>query len=476
MPRVSTPTREVLHIPARPETRNRAATRQHRIRLAAYCRVSTEQEDQLLSFENQKEYFLDYARRHPEYELVDIYPDRGITGTNTRHREEFHRMIADCKAGKIDMVITKSISRFARNTQDCLKYTRLLKDLGIGVVFEKEGINTLDGFGELLFTILSSLAQDESRSISENTTWGIRYLFTQGVLHLNTNRFLGYDKDKDGRLVVNPEQAAIVRRIYAEFMDGNGPGVIARRLREEGVPGVMGEPKWCVSTIMGILRNEKYTGDALLQKTYTADYLSKKTVKNNGEVDQVWVKHNHEAIIPKDLWDIVQMEIERRSLYLDAGQLRTSGRYTDEQPFSTKVFCGKCGRLFRRRTLTRLNAKKIVWMCSSYYEVKGVPGCGCEKIEERALHQAFVDAWNYLLAYREKYLPEWERTVECADENALLAYRAEQLINLTADAEPLTGLDTAIVNKVLERCLVHPDGSIDFFLLDGTELRAKDIT
>ena len=260
--------RQVVHIPARRGPAAPATARSHRLRLAAYCRVSTDQEDQLQSFENQKTYFEEYASRHPEYILAGLYADEGISGTNTRHRDDFNRMIADCEAGKIDVVITKSISRFARNTADCLMYARKLKDLGIAVIFEKEGINTMDGSGELLFTILSSLAQEESRSISENTTWGIRYLFTQGVLHLNTNRFLGYDKDKDGNLIINQEQAEIVRYIYTSFLEGNGPGVIARRLREAGVPGVMGEAKWCASTIQGILVNEKYSGDALLQKTY----------------------------------------------------------------------------------------------------------------------------------------------------------------------------------------------------------------
>lgn len=247
--------REIQHIPARREVVSRAAVRERKIRLAAYCRVSTNNEDQLLSFENQVTYYRDYAARHPEYELVEIYADEGITGTSTRHREEFKRMIADCEDGKIDMIITKSISRFARNTADCLKYSRHLKDLGVSVQFEKEGINTLEGSGELLFTILSSLAQDESRSISENCTWGIRSLFRQGKLHLNTNRFLGYDKDEKGQLIVNEEQAAIVRRIFEEYMNCINPDVIARRLCDEGVPGVMGEPKWVCSTIMGILQN-----------------------------------------------------------------------------------------------------------------------------------------------------------------------------------------------------------------------------
>lgn len=464
--------REIIHIPARQELTNRAATRTRKVRLAAYCRVSTEDEDQLQSFENQRNYFMEYAASHPEYELVNIYADRGITGTNTRRREEFKRMIEDCRSGKVDMVVTKSISRFARNTEDFLHYARELRDLGIGILFVREGINTLDGTGELLFTILSSLAQDESRSISENTTWGIRYLFSQGVLHLNTNRFLGYDKDKNGNLIINKAQAEIVRRIFDEFMDGNGPGVIARRLRKEGVPGVMGEPKWCSSTIMGILTNEKYTGDALLQKTYTEDYLSGKVAKNDGRVAQVWLKGNHEPIIDKEFWTVVQMEIKRRSRFLEEHNLRTNGRYTDEQPFSTKVFCGHCKSLYSRRTLTRLNNKVIVWMCTTNYREKGVPGCGNPKINEMELQGCFMSAWNQILDARADYLPKWERLVQDAERDPLTAFRAKQMMDLTADTEPMVSLDNHIVNIVLDRCVVKRR-AITFHFLDGSRVETE---
>ncbi len=471
MPRTvttSAPNRRVVQIPARRNPTRGTAPETRRARLAAYCRVSTDQEDQLLSFENQKAYFEDYTTRHPEYVLAGLYADEGISGTNTRHRNEFNRMIADCEAGKIDVVITKSISRFARNTADCLMYSRKLKDLGIAVIFEKEGINTMDGSGELLFTILSSLAQEESRSISENTTWGIRYLFSQGILHLNTNRFLGYDKDADGNLIINPEQAEIVRYIYTSFLDGNGPGVIARRLREDGIPGVMGESKWCTATIQGILTNEKYTGDALLQKTYTSDYLNKKTVKNDGSVAQVWVKGNHEAIIDKETWNVVQLEIQRRTAYLREHGLRTNGRYTDDQPFSTKVFCGKCNTLYQRRTLTRLGPNLIVWMCSSNYREKGTPGCGNEKLPEPDLYRGFVAAWNTILQNRDAYLPEWLELLKNREADPLRAFRAQQMIDLTAGAQQMHELDKHIVNVTLERVMVCPARILEFHFMTGT--------
>lgn len=459
--------REIVHIPARREMRNRAAV-SHKIRVAAYCRVSTEQDEQLNSFENQVTYYTEYINRNPQYELAGIYADEGISGTSTKRREHFNRMIQDCEAGKIDLIITKSISRFARNTQDCLNYSRRLKELGIGVMFEKEAINTMDGSGELLFTILSSLAQDESRSISENCQWGIRSLFKQGVLHLNANRFYGYDKDANGRLVINPEQAQIVRWIYRSYMDGVNPDVLARKLNEDGIPGCMGEPRWKTSTIMGILQNEKHMGDAILQKTFTADFLTKKMVKNEGQLEQYYIKGDHEAIVDKEFWTAVQMEITRRRDYLKQHGLRTMGRYTDTQPFSNRVFCGMCGHVFWRRTLSRLNGPVKVWMCGQRYKEKGKIGCSSKTIYEKDLHKAFLMAWNAILKNRSDFLQGWETQI--AGNNALAAFRAKQFIELTRNTEPRRELDFSLVSKTLEHCVIQPNGTIDFYFLDGTEL------
>lgn len=460
--------REIVHIPAKKEMRNRAASPSHKIRVAAYCRVSTEQDEQLNSFENQVTYYTEYINRNPQYELAGIYADEGISGTSTKRREDFNRMIRDCEAGKIDLIITKSISRFARNTQDCLNYSRKLKDLGIGVMFEKEAINTLDSTGELLFTILSSLAQDESRSISENCQWGIRSLFKQGVLHLNANRFYGYDKDEDGKLVINPEQAKVVRWIFESYMDGVSPDVLARKLNEDGVPSCMGEAKWATSTIVGILQNEKHMGDAILQKTYTADFLTKKMVKNEGQIEQYYVKDDHEAIVDKRLWEAVQMEIARRKEYLQEHGLRTMGRYTDSQPFSNRVFCGTCGNVFWRRTLSRLNGKVKVWMCGQRYREKGKIGCTSKTLQEKDLHRAFLMAWNGVLENRSDFLPIWEE--QARGDNALAAFRARQFMELTRDTTPQKELNLSLVSKTLEYCTVEPEGVITFHLLDGTEL------
>ena len=263
--------------------------------MAAYCRVSTDQEEQLLSYENQVNYYTKFIKDNPLYTFAGVYADEGISATNTKKREEFNRMIADCREGKIDMIITKSISRFARNTLDCLNYVRELKELGIGILFEKENINTLDAKGEVLLTILSSLAQDESRSISENSTWGIRRRFETGKHKMSTKRFLGYDSDETGKLIVNSRQAKIVVRLFQEFLDGKTTDYIKRIFEREGVVNWDGSTKWHATTMNSMLQNEKYKGDALLQKSYTVDFLTKKRAKNSGEVQMYYVEDDHEA-------------------------------------------------------------------------------------------------------------------------------------------------------------------------------------
>ncbi len=233
--------------------------------------------------------------------MVKIYADEGILGTNTKKREQFNKMIIDCKAGKIDVIITKSISRFAHNTLDCLNYVRMLKELGIEVIFEKENIRTMDSKREVLLTILSSIAQDESRSISENSTWRIRRKYELGKVSVNYTKFLGYDKGEDSNLIINERQGKIVRWIYKDFLGGKSPNRIAKELEEEGVPNWSGKAKWYASSMRKILSNKKYKGDALLQKTYTVDFITKKRVENKGEVPQYYVEDSHPALIDKEM-------------------------------------------------------------------------------------------------------------------------------------------------------------------------------
>ena len=303
MPKVTT-------IPPRKQ-RNHAVTSQEtrKIRVAAYCRVSTDTEEQATSYQAQIAHYEEVIHRNPEWVFAGIYADDGISATSTKHREQFHQMIQDCMDGKIDMLITKSISRFARNTVDCLNYIRQLKAQNIPIYFEKESINTMDAKGEVLITIMASLAQQESESLSQNVKLGMQYRFQQGIPMINTTCFLGYDKDKNGNLVINPKEAEIVRRIFREYLNGSSCQAICKGLERNGIKTSRGNKRWHDTTVRKILENEKYMGDLLLQKTYTIDFLSKKRVKNNGDMPQYYVESNHEPIVSRETFMLVQEEI-----------------------------------------------------------------------------------------------------------------------------------------------------------------------
>ena len=281
-------------------------------RVAGYARVSTEHEEQATSYEAQMDYYTNYITSRDDWIFVGMYSDEGITATNTKRREGFNQMIEDALAGKIDLIITKSVSRFARNTVDSLTTVRELKEKGVEIYFEKENIWTLDAKGELLITIMSSLAQEESRSISENTTWGKRKMFADGRASIGFKHFLGYDRGPDGEFIINEEQAVTVRYIYKRYLEGYSTYKIACELTEMGVKTPAGKDKWHPSSVMSILQNEKYKGDALLQKTFTKDFLTHKLVVNNGEVPQYYVEGHHEGIVTADQFDQVQAEILRR--------------------------------------------------------------------------------------------------------------------------------------------------------------------
>ena len=312
-------------------------------RVAAYARVSTDNEEQLTSYEAQIDYYTNYIKGRDDWEFVGVYPDEGITGTNTKKREQFRQMVADALDDKIDLIITKSVSRFARNTVDSLTTIRKLKEHNVEVYFEKENIWTFDSKGELLLTIMSSLAQEESRSISENCTWGQRKRFADGKVTVPFKRFLGYDMGPDHNLVVNPEQAKLVKRIYGMFLQGQSPFQIARTLTEEGIPSPGGKDHWNPSNIKSILTNEKYKGDALLQKSFTVDFLTKKKKTNEGEIPQYYVKDNHEAIIDPETFEMVQT-LMTTDHFIDGLDDRWAGVVSAERRSSgCGVFFGRQG-------------------------------------------------------------------------------------------------------------------------------------
>lgn len=441
--------------------------------MAAYCRVSTEQLEQLSSYEAQVAYYTAFITNHPDYDMAGIYADEGISGTNTKKREQFNKMIEDCKAGKIDMIITKSISRFARNTLDTLNYVRTLKELGIGVIFEKENINTLDSKGEVLLTILSSLAQEESNNLSQISTWGIRRRFEQGKVTINEKKFLGYDKDANGNLIINEKQAKIVRRIYKDYLDGKGTNRIARSLEEEKVPGWNGKVKWYESTISSILSNEKYKGDALLQKTYTVDFLTKKRSENKGEIPQFYVEESHPAIIDKEMWEAVQLEKERRRTFTEKHKLQKIDHGLKDNPMAGKVICGDCGRAFGRRTWNGMdeNLKRKVWFCNGRYAEKGMRVCNNKHIDDKFLNQAFIDAFNIMVENKDYFIEKWQENLK--SDNALIRYKVRQFIKIVEKTEPIRKFDAKLLFMFVEKMTVFDGKKIIVSLLDGNEIKCE---
>ena len=327
------------------------------IRVAAYCRVSTDREDQANSFESQQRYFQAYIRRNPDWSLQRIYADEGLSGTSTKKRVQFNAMIVAARAGELDLIVTKEVSRFARNTLDALAYTRELHRHGVGVLFLLDNIDTRSQEGELRLTIMSSLAQEESRKTSQRVKWGQTRRMEQGVVFGGS--LLGYDV-KDGKITVNPAGAAVVRRIFSQYLDdGMGAASIAKSLRQEGVLSSRGNVSWSAATVLKILKNEKYCGDLVQKKSCTPDYLTHEKRPNRGEEALVILREHHQAIIPRDMWEAVQQERVRRG----GGRPSGSGG-KGRHPLSGKIRCGSCGSIFLSRTKRRKSGECYrVWRC-----------------------------------------------------------------------------------------------------------------
>ena len=339
--------KNVTVIPATLNIHTKTPTKERvRRRVAVYARVSTDSEEQLTSYEAQVDYYTRFIQENPDWDFVEVYTDEGISTVNTKRREGFNRMIRDALAGKIDLIVTKSVSRFARNTVDSLTTIRKLKEAGCECFFQKENIMTFDSKGKLLITIMSSLAQEESRSISENVTWGQRKRFSDGKVSIPYGRqFLGYRKGADGLPEIVPEEAEIVKRIYCEFLQGKSTNAIAAMLTEECIPTPGKKTVWQRATVESILRNEKYKGSALLQKSFTVDFLTKKTKINEGEVPQYYVEDSHPAIIEPWEWEQVQVELERRK--------NSRNRHHQASPFSGKIICALRIRFIVLRSVPR---------------------------------------------------------------------------------------------------------------------------
>lgn len=389
------PQKTVRIIPAKVDVQKEISNTYRQLRVAAYCRVSTKEEEQLNSYDVQKRYYTEKINSEPKWSLVGIFADKGITGTSVKKRDEFNKLMHICKQGKVDMIITKSISRFARNTVDCLQYVRMLKDIGVDVYFEEQGIHSTQPGAEFYITIYGSIAQSESENISANVRWGKAQSAKEGNVTFHYSRFLGYRKGSDGQPEIVPEQAAIIKRIYDSFLSGDSMAGIADSLNKDGIPTVTGKGKWERGTIQSILTNEKYKGDAILNKTYIVDCISKKVKINNGERPKYYVENNHPAIIDSITFGKVQEELARRNSKRKVKQIGTtteSGKYSSKYALTELLICGECGTPYRRCTWTINREKKIVWRCISRLDY-GKKYCHTSpSIEESKLQQAIMRA------------------------------------------------------------------------------------
>lgn len=425
--------RKVIVIPEKPELQKASSLRQQRV--AAYCRVSTEEEEQQSSYENQCNYYTDLIMKNPQWSMVGIFADEGISGTSAKKRDNFMRMIKACKQKKIDLILTKSISRFARNTVDCLHYTRLLKGWGIAVYFEKENINTLQEDSEFLITLYGAFAQQEIESLSANVNWGIQQSMREGKVRIQYRNLYAYRQGSDGTPEIISEQAEVVREIYARYLAGASLRMIQDWLIENQIPNGRGQNDWTHVAIKGILTNEKYCGDVLMQKTYTPDCITHKSVKNRGERPMYLVQNNHPPIVDRGTYDAVQAEMARRSALRSPSRKAPTGQscYTSKYALSDRVFCGECGTRYKRTTWSRNGKKRIVWRCVSRLDY-GTKYChNSPTVDEARLQSAILAALNSAMSEKKvlinqiagamevELLPAHDASMSIAGINARLA-------------------------------------------------------
>ena len=393
---------EVIVIPAT-ITEKTHKTRKKKLRVAAYCRVSTDDEEQLTSYRNQIEHYTHKIKQNADWKLVGIFADEGITGVMAKKRDEFLKLINLCRDGKVDVIITKSISRFSRNVADTIKYVRELKALNVAVIFEKENIDTSKMTSEMILDMYGVFAQAESESISDNVRMGKRFGYKSGKVPMQYGQILGYRRGENNEPEIVPEEAKIIELIYYKFLEGWSLPKLSKYLEENGYKTAKGSAAWSKATIRGILTNEKYKGDVLMQKSYVVDLFSKKVAKNNGELPMYLVKNHHKPIIPREVWDKVQVVIAKRNNIKSATDMNMmkKGRYSSKYALTGLVICGDCGSQYRRTTWTA-NGKRIVWRCVNRL-TNGKDACGTSPtIDEERLHTGIVKAMNSMIDGKEK--------------------------------------------------------------------------
>lgn len=480
-----------------------------KLRAAAYCRVSSDSEEQLTSYLQQVRYYTQYLDTQEDYVNCGIYTDEGITGTSIKKRTGFQQMMQACRDGKLDLIITKSVSRFGRNTVDCLVSVRELQALGVDVLFEKENIHSLGSGSELLLTLIAAVAESESFQMSENIKWGFRRKFETGsVKSLSIGKCLGYRKDEDGSIVVVEEEAVIVRRIYREFLDGLSPTRIAEGLEKDCVRTDQGNEIWSVSTISRILRNELVKGDILFQKTYVLDPLTQKRMKNKGELPKYYLEGSHQGIVDRDTWACVQLELERQDAFCQEHHFWRYHHHTEENSLSSRITCSVCGSTYiMLRPKKEENKAQAYWRCRSFLGEHGKPIEGktftpppmplrnkgpvsrdtarqrekrrklpiprqmvCTDIQVPAedADKAFMRAWNFLVSHGLRYASSFREMVR-EGENELIRYRARKMI-LLLDRGRIRKLDYGLMNKVLDHIEVTAEGKLAVIFLTGTRV------
>lgn len=421
--------------------------------MAAYARVSTSSEEQLNSVEAQKDYFEKLILRKPGWILVGIYADEGITGTSMHRREAFKRMVADAMDGKIDLIVTKSLSRFARNTVDSLNIIRQLKDVRVGVYFEKEDIFALDSKGEFMITLLSSMAEEESRSISENIKWGHRKRFADGRHSVGYKHFLGFQKGADGGLEILEEEARIVRLIYLLFLEGYSPNAIAAMLTAAGIPTPTRKQLWPSSTILGILTNEKHYDAALLQKEFSADYRTKKKKRNCGELPMYYIANDHPSIVSKEIFDEVQCRLSQLQVHEKASPL-----------FAGQLFCADCGGAYGPKKWHSTSYADTVWQCGNHHNHR-YP-CTTPHLYEELLKPVFHEVILKLLETHSEILQDCVESL--AKSGAVLSEK--EIPAAVAGADISSAAEKHIWRSVIEKVIVHPGHLLEFRFIDGSTI------
>lgn len=459
--------RTITEIPATPKLVDAPSAKDQTLRVAAYCRVSTDSEEQLTSYRAQIKYYTTLINENPQWKLAGIFADEGISGTSTKRRDEFNKMIRKCRQGKIDLILTKSVSRFSRNTVDCINYVRMLKDLGVAVQFEKEGINTLTDNDELLVSIMGILAQQETTSLSQNVRKGIQYRFKVGQVPYHA--ILGYCKGEDGKLEIVPEEAEIIRFIYDSYLSGMSVRNIGEALAAEGYRTASGKEKWSDAVIQNILANEKYAGDVLLQKTYVDDPLSGRSKKNMGEFPQYYVQNNHPPIIDRDTFNRVQVEQARRgckrkrpSRDARTGQSKYSGKYA----LNEILTCSECGAHYRRTTWAKSEGgRRSVWRCISRME-HGKKICKQSvTLDEDQLHEIIRTTINQVV-FKELL---FEALVDSAVEVGLTELISELSAILGNDPPELAEYDDSYARALFRKIEVRGN-TLSLVFKDGAEI------